>query len=338
MQAIVLEHIGGPASSSLQLRQRPIPTPKPGQVLIRIKAFGLNHSELAVRLGEPNPAMGAIPLPRVLGIECVGLVEDAPGEREAELPRGTVVMAALGGMGLFFDGSYAEYCVAPAACVIPVASSEQDLKLSWEVLGALPEMLQTAHGTLFRALRLKANEKLLIRGGTSSVGLTAIALAKHAGAHVIATTRSPAKEALLKDAGADDVIVDTTSSLLSTVQAIHAQGVDKLLDLVGASTVKNSLLCLASGGVCCVAGTLGGMWMVESFVPIMHVPMDRYLTGYAERTFRRENAPWDQLVELIGSGELKIKAGRVFRGLESVVQAHEVLERDEAGGKVVVVV
>lgn len=335
MKAVVLTQTG-PAISCFKVEDRPIPKPEAGQVLIRIKAFGLNHSELSTRLGEFNP-IGPVPLPRVLGIECVGVVESAPGA-EAELPVGCVVMAALGGMGRTFDGSYAEYCVAPKPFVIRVADSEMELKFGWDLLGALPEMLQTAHGCLFRSLKLQRSEKLLVRGATSSVGLAAVGLAKHAGAHVVATTRSPTNESILKEAGADDVLVDKESKLQELVKQQHGSGFDKILDLVGASTAPDSLRCLASGGVCCSAGTLGGKWSIENFTPNLMLPIGRYLTSYGEFTFKKDNAPWDELLELVRAGDVKIKLGKIFHGVESVVEAHEVMESDAAGGKLVIVV
>lgn len=335
MKSVVLTQLG-PAKSSFTLETRPKPVPQQGQVLIQIKAFGLNHSELATRLGEPNP-LGNVPLPRVLGIECVGLVESAPGS-ESELPAGTVVMAALGGMGRTFDGSYAEYCLAPKAFVIPIASSEKDLRVGWEVLGALPEMLQTAHGCLFRSLQLRKGDKLLVRGATSSVGLAAIGLAKHAGAEVLASTRKSANESLLKEAGADHILIDESGKLQDTVKSVNPAGVDKVLDLVGAVTAPDSIRCLAPGGVCCSAGTLGGQWAIPNFIPNFMLPIGRYLTSYGEQTFKKENAPWDELLELVADGKLKIKPGKVYHGVESVIEAHEVMEKDGAGGKIVVIV
>lgn len=335
MKAVVLTQTGS-AKASFKVEDRPVPQPQEGQVLIQIKAFGLNHSELSTRLGEFNP-IGPVPLPRVLGIECVGVVECAPGA-EAELPAGCIVMAALGGMGRTFDGSYAEYCVAPKAFVIRVADSQAELKLSWELLGALPEMLQTAHGCLFRSLKLTKGDKVLIRGATSSVGLAASGLAKHAGAHVVSTTRNRANESMLRHAGSDAVLVDKDGKLQELVKQQYPPGFDKILDLVGASTAPDSLRCLASGGVCCSAGTLGGKWSIENFTPNLMLPIGRYLTSYGEFTFKKENAPWDELLELVRTSEVNLKLGRVFHGVESVIDAHEVMVRDAAGGKLVVVV
>jgi NADPH:quinone reductase-like Zn-dependent oxidoreductase len=335
MKAVVLTQIG-PARSSFKVEDRAIPQPAAGQVLIRIKAFGLNHSELSTRLGEPNP-IGPVSLPRVLGIECVGVVESAPGA-EDDYPAGAVVMAALGGLGRMFDGSYAEFCLAPKGFVIRIADSEAELQISWEILGALPEMLQTAHGCLFRSLRIAKGEKLLVRGATSSVGLAAIRLAKHASAQVVATTRNAANEILLKNAGADDVLVDKEAKLHDIVRQQYQTGFDKILDLVGAATAPDSLRCLAFGGICCSAGTLGGKWTIDNFIPNLMLPVGRYLTSYGEMAFKKENAPWDELLELVRTRQLMINLGQVFRGVESVVEAHELMESNAAGGKLVVVV
>lgn len=140
MRAIQLK-APGPASN-LQLVHLPIPSTKPSQVLIRVKAFGLNRSELLTRKFGRAP-VGPVQLPRVLGVEATGIIESAPGQ-EDRFPKGAIAMTAVGGMGIVFDGGYAEYvCVSSANVQIVDSSAE---KLGWTVLGALPEMLQTAHG------------------------------------------------------------------------------------------------------------------------------------------------------------------------------------------------
>src|SRR5260370_15478959 len=137
MKAAVIREAGGP--DVLKIESRPVPSPQDGEVLIRIKAFGLNRSELFTRQGHsPN-----VKFPRVLGIEAVGLVEAAP---RGEFRTGDIVATPMGGMGRQFDGGYAEYTCVPATQVQVVKT-----ELPWERLGAIPEMVQTAWGSLFRS-------------------------------------------------------------------------------------------------------------------------------------------------------------------------------------------
>lgn len=194
MKAVVLD-APGPASS-LRVEQRPIPEPQPGWVLIRVHAFGLNRSELHTRLGLAE----GVTFPRVLGIEAVGVVASAPA---GEVAPGQQVMTMMGGMGRVFDGGYAEYTVVPAKQVIPFDST-----LPWSVLGAVPEMLQTAYGSLTVGLDIQPGQSLLIRGGTSSVGMAAAILAKRRGLTVLSTTRRESKVGALRQIGVDHPLID----------------------------------------------------------------------------------------------------------------------------------
>jgi NADPH:quinone reductase-like Zn-dependent oxidoreductase len=154
MRAVVLD-TPGPAKN-LQVREVSRPEPREGWVLLRVEAFGLNRSELHTRLGLAGPD---VTFPRVLGIEAAGVIGAAPG---TDLPVGSKAVAMMGGMGRSFDGDYAEYTLAPARRVIPVETD-----LDWSRLGALPEVLQTAWGSLHVGVDLPEGGSLLIRGGSS---------------------------------------------------------------------------------------------------------------------------------------------------------------------------
>ncbi len=157
-----------------------MPVPERGQVLIKVEAFGLNRSELHTRLGLAD----GVVFPRVLGIEATGVVVDCPG---GELKPGTQVAAMMGGMGRTFDGGYAEFTCVPVGQVVPFASD-----LDWAVLGAVPEMLQTSFGSLTIGLDAQPGQSILIRGGTSSIGLATAVLARRLGMTVFSTTpRAP---------------------------------------------------------------------------------------------------------------------------------------------------
>lgn len=321
MKAVVIHSPGGP--SQLKIETIPIPTPKPGQILIQIKAFGLNRSELFTRQGH-SPG---VKFPRVLGIEAVGIVAEAPGN---EFPKNAIVATAMGGMGRDFDGGYAEY-----TCVSASQVQVLETKLPFEVLGAIPEMLQTAWGSLFKSLRLGEGETLLVRGGTTSVGLAAAAIAKKHGARVVSTSRNPARVELLKAHGADHVFVDS-GTIVQDVRKMFPDGLDKVLELIGVVTLEDSLQCTRAGGICCMTGIVGNKWSFENFNPMEKIPSAVCLTAYSGGPDDFMNTPMQELADQIADGSLEVQIGRTFK-LEEIVEAHEVMDANTAGGKIVVV-
>ena len=320
MRAFVIAEPGGP--DKLELREVARPTPRNGWVLIRNRAFGLNRSEWFTRRGE-SPS---VRFPRVLGIECTGEVVDAPG---SDLTAGERVAAMMGGMGRQYDGAYAEFVLVPRPHVFPLTT-----KLSWRVLGALPEMLQTTHGSLHTGLEIRRAGNILIRGGTSSIGFMAIALARLAGLEVSATTRSVSKTEELRAAGVRHVLMDN-GSIVDQAKAIYAKGYDRVLELVGASTLLDSLRATRRGGIVCMTGMLGGHWVLREFHPMGDVPTGVKLTSYSGESGDISVAELQKYVEFVESGALQVKLGPVYP-FERLPDAHRLMDEDRANGKIVV--
>ena len=322
MRAIVLEKFGG--LDSLVIKNIPEPEPKVGHVVIEIKAFGINHAELHMRRGEWAEAAP------VSGIECVGLVKSCPG---GEFPVGAKVAALMGGLGRTINGSYAEYTRAPVGNVALIESH-----LSWADLAALPESYATAWTCLFRNLELQAGQTVVIRGATSSFGQAALNMAVNAGAHVIATTRNRDRFAMLQTLGAKSVEIESRD--LGTRIAERKQ-IDAVLDLVGNSTILDSLSMLRRGGRACLAGWLGGLDPIKDFNPLLQMASGVYLTFFGSFVFGTpgfplSDVPLQSIADDVAKGRFKAKPAWVFK-FEDIREAHRVMEANEAKGKVVVV-
>jgi len=320
MRAIVLD-APGPATA-LTISELPVPVPQPGWVLIRVKAFGLNRSELHTRLGL---AVG-VTFPRVLGIEATGVVAGCPGGEFAE---GQQVVAMMGGMGRQFDGGYADYTCVPVSQVIAFRSD-----LPWSTLGAIPEMLQTAYGSLTVGLDAQPGQSILVRGGTSSVGMATTVLAKRQNMTVFATTRNPAKTAALQAIGVDHVLLDN-GLVAPQVRAILPEGVDNALELVGAPTLRDTLRAVGVHGVACYTGMLSNDWIIKDFYPNDYLPRGVRLAAYGGDASDLPAHVLQEFLDAVAAGDATVPIDRVF-GFADIVAAHTAMETGDTRGKLVV--
>jgi NADPH:quinone reductase len=320
MKAVVLYKTCRP--EELTISEIPIPETKPGWVLIKVKAFGLNRSELMMREYEGNASY--IQLPRVLGIECAGEIEEPS---DSSFHQGQRIVALMGGMGRSFDGSYAEYTLVPSKNVFSV-----DSNYDWEELGAIPETYFTAWGSVMDCLQLSPHDTLLVRGGTSATGLAAVQLAKSIGATVLASTRNVDKREILLRQGADHVVIDD-GTLKEQVLRIFPSGVNKILELIGAATLFESASLLRHHGIVCVTGILGKKGTLDNFYPIKDLPSGVYLTGFSS------NSPSQPVIndifEHVHKHNLHPAISKVYT-LEEIGLAHTLMEINSANGKIVV--
>ena len=322
MRAILRTGFGGP--EVLVIRTIPDPEPKPGHVVIQVRAFGLNHAELHMRKGEWAE------IADVSGIECVGIVKACPG---GEFPVGAKVAALMGGLGRTIPGSYAEFTRAP---VSNVALIEADLP--WAELAALPETFATAWTCLFRNLEIQRGQLLVLRGATSSFGQAALKMAVNAGVRVIATTRKQDRFAAMQKLGADRCEIERPDL---SKHIPEAKKIDAVLDLVGNSVVLDSLAMLRRGGRSCLAGWLGGLDPIPNFNPLLQMPSGVYLTFFGSFVFGTpgfplSDVPLQQIAQDAVAGRLDVKPIRAFT-FDNIQEAHRVMEANQASGKMVVV-
>ena len=292
-----------------------IPDVRPGWVLVKVKAFGLNHSEKLLRLNEIRADY--IQKPIIPGIECVGEIVDPS---DSGLAVGQKIVALMGGMGRSFNGSYAEYALLPRRIVFPINS-----ELSWEALGAVPETYFTAWGSLFECLHLTAKDTLLIRGATCALGYASLQIAKALGCKVIATTHREDKLPLIAEA--DETVIDD-GKLTGKVR-----GVTKALDLIGPRNLKDTLTAVEKGGIVCQTGLLGGVYALNGFDPIKDIPNGVYLTGFFS------NYPTQQVMyeifAFLNEKKLVPVSGKVF-DFDEIREAIIAQDEGKVNGKIII--
>jgi NADPH2:quinone reductase len=323
MQAMVFNQFGGP--EELVLREIPTPVPENGEVLIKVKALGINRAEVYMRMGlfgEVTP---------VSGIECVGQVEYDPS---GTLYSGQTVATITGGMGRTRNGSYAEYTCVPLQNVFPLKTD-----LDWATLAAIPESYATAWSCLFANIRISADQVLFVRGGTSALGQAAINIAKQEGVTVLTSTRSASKVALLTELGAALVLIEN-GNLSEEVRAFYPDGIDGVLDIIGNSTLLDSLRMARKGGRVCVAGFLGSSEPV-AFSWLANMPFGVDLNAFASllygtKDFPHSDVPMQKIVDRVANGIYKARPVKVFP-FEHIPEAHRLMESNSANGKIVVV-
>ena len=316
MKAVKIYQAGGPE----QLIYQDVPTPdiKEGWSLVKIKGFGINHSEIFTREGK-SPS---VQFPRILGIECVGEVAQSS---TPALAVGQKVVSIMGEMGRAFDGSYAEYVLLPNEQIYPVHTD-----LDWTTLVAIPETYYNAFGSL-QQLRIAPQDRVLVRGAGSGVGIAFAQLLKAQFPHVVlhGSTRNSVKAARLQAVGFDEVITEADGKLQTD------QRYDKILELVGPATLRDSFSHINEHGIVCNTGQLGNIWYVNDFDPIIELKNNSYLTAFYSGNVSQANK-LDVMFDYIRQFNVKILIERVF-ALEQVPEAHRFLQSADGFGKVVVV-
>ena len=311
MKAVKIYQAGGPE----QLIYQDVPTPdiKESWSLVKIKGFGINHSEIFTREGKSL----SVQFPRILGIECVGEVAQSS---TPALAVGQKVVSIMGEMGRAFDGSYAEYVLLPNEQIYPVYTD-----LDWTTLAAIPETYYTAFGSL-QQLRIAPQDRVLVRGAGSGVGVAFAQLLKAQFPHVVlhGSTRNPAKATRLQAVGFDEVITEADGKIQTD------QSYDKILELVGPATLRDSFSHINEHGIVCNTGQLGNIWYVNNFDPIIELKNNSYLTAFYSGNVSQ--AKLDAMFDYIRQFNVKILIERVFT-LEQVPEAHRFLQSADGFGK-----
>ena len=314
MKAIVVSKAG--TSKVLEYKEVDIPKLKEGWSLVKVKGFGINRSEIFTRKGF-SPS---VKFPRILGIECVGEIAESK-----VFKKGEKVISIMGEMGRDFDGSYAEYVLLPNKQIYKV-----DRKLSWSDLAAVPETFYTAFGSM-KNLQIDENHKVFIRAASSATGIAFLKLlkAKYTDMKIYGSTGKKEKIQILKSQGFTDIILDIGNELQTDLQF------DKILELIGPKTIKNSIKHLKEGGIICSTGQLGEEWYLREFDPIMELKNNVYLTSFYSGNVSAEKI--NEMLAYIEKYKVNISPEKVF-SLEDTPKAHDYVESGNNFGKVVVVI
>lgn len=312
MRAVVIDHPGD--ASVMNLVERPIQKATAHQSVMRIHAFGVHRYEVLTRAGG-SPS---VKFPRVIGVEAVGEIHEASAE--GPFKAGQKVMTMMGGFGREVDGSYQEYALVDDSNLFTVSHPGTD----WVKLAQYPENFYTAIGAL-KSLRLQAGQSLLVRGGTTAVGLAAAQLAKAMGLTVTATTRRPQMLDAVVQNGADAAILDTDNQLVTE------EKFDGIIDMVGSVTMDDSIAHLNQGGTACVIGLLAGEWVAKEFSPF--VLGDKYLTFFDSTVVRQDLV--DEMFDLINQNHLEIPIAKVFK-LADIREAHDYVMASRELGQVII--
>jgi NADPH:quinone reductase-like Zn-dependent oxidoreductase len=322
MRAIVITKYGDP--EVLREERLPIPEATPDTVLVRVRAFGLNHAETYFRRGLWGDVA------KVTGIECVGEVHD-PGA--TALGRGQRVFALMGGMGRSIDGTYAQYLRAPVANVVPFESQS-----AWTDLAAIPESYATAWTFLRHNLEAKSGQVVVVRGGTSALGQALINVARGFETRVLATTRSREKADILERLGAEPLI--ERPDLSAEVRRRVPAGVDGVVDVIGTSTLLDSFKMVGYRGRVAMAGFLGGATPL-TLDPLTQLPSGVQFSFFASAfVFGNHDLPLSEIpfadfVARADRGSYRASPAHVFP-FEQIVEAHRLVESGAARGKIVV--
>lgn len=319
MRAVILQGTCEPRE--MKVTQLDKPKIKPGWVLVKVMAFGLNHSEIILRKYEVDAQY--IKRPIIPGIECVGIIEDPS---DSNFQKGEKVVALMGGMGRGFDGSYAEYALLPQSHVFSIETS-----LDWIEMAAVPETFFTAYGSLFECLQIQKGDILLVHGATSALGIAAIQLAKAIGCIVVGTSRKSERMEFLQNIGADYALIDN-DELNHEILKLFPKGLTKVLELVGSVAIRKSSLLLKKHGIICSTGQLGGT-LRNGFDVIKDIPNGVYLTSFYSNYPSQETM--SNIFKMIDEYRIKPVIGKVIK-MEKIGLAHEIMEKNESNGKIVI--